>query len=427
MKSMTLMRPMLAMVGPVAWRRGGRGLRLASLALMLGCGATLVDARPQDAAPEGQTPAGLPAEPTVTSAAPTALAVTIYRAPHGGGDGALSRGAWLGGYALVSEEREVDLPAGRAVLRFEGVAGGMLAESAIITGLPAGVSEKNLDADLLSPRNLYARAFGRPVTLRRTRPGGQVSEEEAIIRSGPDGAAILQTAKGFEVANCGGLKDDLAYHGLPEGMNARPTLSVETQSDHARHVRIRLSYLAWGFDWRAHYVLALRPGGQEADMTSWLTLASSDDTSFPKADAGVVAGRPNMTDARQYNFGAQQLVMSCQLSPLPPPPAPPPPPPPAPMMARAEVVVTGSMRMMKDAYVAQAEALGDLKFYRIPVATTIAAHGQKQVALLADRPVRLALIHTGMIQPGERALPSAWFACATSVRTGWGWRCRAGR
>jgi hypothetical protein len=48
-------------------------------------------------------------------------------------------------------------------------------------------------------------------------------------------------------------------------------------------------------------------------MTSWLTLASSDDTSFPKADAGVVAGRPNMTDARQYNFGAQQLVMSCQL------------------------------------------------------------------------------------------------------------------
>jgi hypothetical protein len=109
------------------------------------------------------------------------------------------------------------LPAGRAVLRFEGVAAGMLAESAIITGLPAGVSEKNLDADLLSPRNLYARAFGRPVTLRRTRPGGQVSEEEAIIRSGPDGAAILQTAKGFEVANCGGLKDDLAYHGLPEG------------------------------------------------------------------------------------------------------------------------------------------------------------------------------------------------------------------
>jgi len=397
MRSMILMRPRLAMMSSAAWRRGGR---LVPVALMLAFGATLVEAQPQADAPAG---AGLPAEATVTSSAPAGLAVTIYRAPHGGSDGALSRGAWLGGYALVSEEREVDLPAGRAVVRFEGVAAGMLAESAIITGLPAGVSEKNLDADLLSPRNLYARAFGRPVTLRRIRPGGQVSEEEAIIRSGPDGAAILQTHQGFEVANCGGLKDGLVYHGLPEGMNARPTLSVETQSDQARHVRIRLSYLAWGFDWRAHYVLALRPGGREADMTSWLTLASSDDTSFPKADAGVVAGRPNMTDARQYNFGAQQLVMSCQLSALPPPPAPPPPPPPpAPMMARAEVMVAGSMRMMKDAYVAQAEALGDLKFYRIPVATTIAAHGQKQVALLADRPVKLDLIHTATVVPGEK-------------------------
>ena len=45
--------------------------------------------------------------------------------------------------------------------------------------------EKNLDADLLSPRSLYARMFGRTVTLRRTLPGsGKVVEERAVIRSG---------------------------------------------------------------------------------------------------------------------------------------------------------------------------------------------------------------------------------------------------
>ncbi|MFV3037735.1 hypothetical protein ACNI5A_31885, partial [Klebsiella pneumoniae] len=81
----------------------------------------------------------------------------------------------------------------------------------------AGVSEKNLDAELLSPRNLYARAFGRPVTLRRTDAKGRVREEEAIIRSAPDGAAIVQTKAGFEVASCGGLTDAIAYLGVPPG------------------------------------------------------------------------------------------------------------------------------------------------------------------------------------------------------------------
>ncbi|MEB0222407.1 hypothetical protein, partial [Pseudomonas sp. AB12(2023)] len=76
--------------------------------------------------------------------------------------------SWLGGYALITEQRRVAIPAGRTTLRFEGVAAGILPESAIVTGLPNGVREKNLDAELLSPRSLYAGTFGRPVTLRRT-------------------------------------------------------------------------------------------------------------------------------------------------------------------------------------------------------------------------------------------------------------------
>ncbi len=400
MARISLMAPAVV-VRAMVRRKAVNGVWLMPFVLALACGVAQAGAQ-AGPAPVETDEAGT----TVISKAPAALSVAIYRNPHGGGDGALRPGSWLGGYALISEEREVDLPAGAAVLRFEGVAAGMLAESAIITGLPDGVREKNLDADLLSPRNLYARAFGRPVTLRRQRPGGQVTEEEAIIRSGPDGAAILQTRQGFEVANCGGLKDALVYDGLPTGMNARPTLSVATQSDHAQHVRIKLSYLAWGFDWRAHYVLALRPGAREAEMTAWLTLASGDDTSFPQAQAGVVAGRPNMAEYPSGSHYAQQLVLECRLSaPLAVPP-PPPPPPPAPMAMMAPVpaavVVMDARRMMKDAYVAQAEALGDLKFYRLPLPTSVAAHGQKQVALIAERPVKLALIHTVRIDPDQQ-------------------------
>ncbi|MFD2579927.1 hypothetical protein ACFSTD_17935 [Novosphingobium colocasiae] len=185
----------------------------------------------------------------VTSAAPDAVAVTIYRAPSRAADAAMDLD-WLEGYALITETRTVDVPAGEATIRFEGVAGGMLPETALVTGLPQGVREKNLDADLLSARSLFDRNWGRPVILRRHkgRDGkGTQTEERAVIRSSADGAAIVQTRDGIEVADCGRrLTDQIVYPELPPGLSARPTLSVRTVSDSARRATVKLSYLAWG-------------------------------------------------------------------------------------------------------------------------------------------------------------------------------------
>lgn len=331
----------------------------------------------------------------VTSPGPGGVAVTIYRAPQRGADEPMMLG-WLGGYALVTETRELSIPAGEAEIRFEGVAAGMLAESAIVTGLPGDVAEKNLDADLLSPRNLYARAFGRPVILRRTDAQGHTHEEDAIIRSAPDGAAILQTSAGFEAANCGGYRDALAYRGLPDGLGARPTLSVATVSPRAVRARVQLSYLAWGFDWQAHYVLRMRPGAREADMTAWVTLASSDTTSFARAQAAVVGGKPHFGEARKDAPSPGGLDLACRMASLPPPPViMPPMPAPAMMAMRADV----RMKEMAPVVVSQ-EALGDLKLYRVPMPTTVAGHAQKQVALLDARRVKLAVIHGADIAPG---------------------------
>ena len=61
---------------------------------------------------------------------------------------------WPAGYALVTETRTVTIPAGETLIRFQAVADGMYPESAIVTGLPKGVKEKNRDARLLSPFGL---------------------------------------------------------------------------------------------------------------------------------------------------------------------------------------------------------------------------------------------------------------------------------
>lgn len=336
--------------------------------------------------------------PVVDAPAPARVAVTVYRAPDRPAKAAIDR-AWARGYALVTEQRTVALPAGPAVVRFRGVAAGILPESAIVGGLPDGVREKNLDADLLSPRSLYAASFGRPVTVRR-HAGNRVIEEDAILRSGPDGAAIVQTAHGFEAVDCHGGADAIGYHGVPPALPDTPTLSILIDSPAARTVTVTLSYLAWGFDWQANYVATLRADGASVDLHAWVTLASSDLTNFPDAETMVVAGTVKREDRAPYAWerrATADLVLQCLATPAPPQSvvsAFAPPPPPAPRMAE-DIVVTAMRRT------AVQEDLGDLKLYRIPDRTTVAAMAQKQVALFDRGGVPVDLFYRVRLNDGD--------------------------
>src|SRR6185436_649848 len=111
-------------------------------------------------------PASLAAQGIVTSRAPDGVEVTVYRSP-GRYPGQRLDLHCLNGFALISEKRRVRIPAGESELRFEGVAGGILPQSAIVTGLPEGIVERNRDAYLLSPATLLDRSLGMRVHLRR--------------------------------------------------------------------------------------------------------------------------------------------------------------------------------------------------------------------------------------------------------------------
>lgn len=349
--------------------------------------------------------ASVPAFAQVTSPGPESVAVTIYRAP--GYDPRRARDfdtQWLEGYALVTERRTIALPAGRGTIRFEGVAGGILPESAIVTGLPDGVREKNLDADLLSPRSLYDRSLGRPVTIRRVVDGKPV-EEPAVIRSGAGGAAILQTRAGFIALNCGGEDEAIVYESVPPGLTAKPTLSIEIESPAARTVTVTLSYLAWGFDWKADYVATMRPDGKTADLFAWVTLANADVTSFQNAETMVVAGEVNREDENEGEQGDRgaPLEMRCfadegdalndmpQFMPAPSVSV-------GAMAEDSEIVVTAS-RMRAPVQVVQ-EDLGDLKLYRVPHRTTVASMAIKQVALLDRQSVPVDVVYKVTVDNG---------------------------
>jgi hypothetical protein len=227
----------------------------------------------------------------VTSSEVKDVSVTIYRDP--GRDSGMMNAGWPGGYALITETRTITLPEGEHQIRFENVAEGLLPETAIITGLPKGVREKNRDARLISPAGLVDAFLKRRVRLRRTDPAtGSVREQDAVIQSGPNGGVILKTAEGVEALQCSGLPERMTFGSIPDTLTARPTLSVITRSDRQVTATIRLTYMAQGFDWSANYLANMAPDGGKLGLFAWLTVANGGQQNFPNAQLMVVGGKP---------------------------------------------------------------------------------------------------------------------------------------
>ncbi|WP_052757386.1 DUF4139 domain-containing protein [Sphingobium chungbukense] len=359
--------------------------------------------------------------PVVISAAPDKLAVTLYRDPERSGH-AIDRES-PGSFALVAETRTVILPPGPAVIRFEGVASGIVPQSAILFGAPP--RERNRDAALLSQKGLVDAFTGQRVILRRTDPAtGRTVEESATVRSAAD-RLVVTTPRGVEALYCSGLRQTLLYPEAPPTLSAKPVLTMTTKDQPGGRATITLAYIATGFDWNATYVGTLAPDGQSLGLLGWLTMASADDTSFPDAAASAVAGRVNRSDDSRDDTGAQALEEARSLDkvsdcwpagttsdvgyrPLVPLAVP---APMAMMMGGQDIVVTAQKREervqsapMALSVVAKAENLGDLKLYRIPVPVTIAARSQKQVAFLVKDKVKGSLLYRAQMdwdEPGE--------------------------
>ncbi|MEE9433662.1 MAG: hypothetical protein V3V15_05440 [Sphingorhabdus sp.] len=355
------------------------------------------------------------------------VSLTVYRAPNRGSRPINKN--WPQGYALITETRTVNIPAGESVIRFEGVSEGMFPESAIVTGLPQGVREKNRDARLLSPAGLVDANLKREVSLVRTNKAtGKVTRQKAMITAGPNGGVILQTDAGYEALRCTGLPERMVYGGVPAGLSAKPTLSIITRSDRPVTAKLTLTYMSAGFDWQANYLVQVSGEQVPADgndvkipkdkaaLFAWLTLANGGNQSFLNANLMAIAGEPNRERrAAQPRPTGKGLRLNCwpmQRTHQVPYRGLPgyggiPAPPPQPMMEMAadSIVVTGSgaqrNRMAKLSPVAsmtaEQEDLGDLKLYRIPEPVSVNAKGQKQVAMITQPAVFFNRLYTANV------------------------------
>jgi hypothetical protein len=348
-----------------------------------------------------------PAAADVLAEQPSDLSVTVYRAPYRN-SGSIDLND-LEGFALVSETRTVHLPAGLSLVKFEGVADGIEPASAIVTGLPQGVIEKNRDAKLLSPSTLIESALGKPVELLRSdRKTGKTERLEGTLLSDADGV-LFQTAQGIEALRCSGLPETFSF-AAGAGLSAHATLSVLVQSPKALTRQVTLSYLARGFDWAADYSAILSADGSSLDLGAWVTLANANGVGFPAARTFVVAGKLNRENGEVQPIDAggpilancwprgstsdAPMVLRMSVNGRAADKA-------APMAARAlslqEVAVTVTASRVQE------EQLGDLKLYRVPDRTTVASRQSKQVRLMDRALVPITTVYSADLAANETA------------------------
>ncbi len=337
-----------------------------------------------------------------------------------------SRQPWSGldrqGLALIVETRTVDLPAGEGIIRFRGLATGVVPQSAVLEGLPAHVVERNADFDLLSPASLMEKSVGEVVRVVRTNPEtGEQVEKAAVIRAGAQGT-VLEIDGRFEALDCSGQTERVVFDRVPEGLGDQPTLSVRTRAERAGRHTVTLAYLTTGLQWSADYVARLDPGDGTLDLTGWVTLANFGGTGFPDAPVQVVAGTlrkdagttpveplvryqqnqcwPQGTTT--FGSGLEPTYKQDRVEYNGPPVILQGMPAPAPMAMRSaveDIVVTGNR-------IARQGELGDYKIYTLPEPTTVAARQTKQVRFLEREGVAYERVYrAGLLDQDEEARP----------------------
>ncbi|PTS87967.1 hypothetical protein DBR21_10935 [Caulobacter sp. HMWF009] len=339
---------------------------------------------------------------TIASSAPEKLSITLYR----DGDGPFQaldewqrEEAREKGLILVTETRTMDLPAGRHTLRFDGVAEGLIPQSAAVEGLPGPAVERNYDYALLSPGTLIERSLGQPIKVVRTdRRTGHQKTADAVLIQGPSGL-MVRTAEGVEALGCSGGPERLVLARAPDGLTDKPSLSTIVDVPEPMRAKLTVSYLALGVNWQADYVARIHPDGKRLDLSGWLTLVNSGGSQFANAPAQAVAGKLAREEVEVSRGEAKAISRACwpmdtthvgKRLMTPPMIVPPPSPPdmmvmaPAPM-ARAEaeeIVITGAR-----AKLAEQSDLGDYKLYTLPEPVTLNPRQTKQVAFLDQKNV----------------------------------------
>jgi hypothetical protein len=273
--------------------------------------------------------------------------LTLYRSDNAALYASNGDGNVDDGYAVVREQRALDLTAGI----HDVVLGDLpifLDPEALALGFPNG------DAKVVSQRLLLAQGQNAALTGLVGHTVDVLGDSGQSLASG----TLLRAGDGLLVRGHDGnttlVRNFAAVHTVGGDFPTGSSLSLRVDAVHAGHANAVLSYPTSGLGWRAAYVATLQSGAAcRMQFESRASIANRSGRDWHDTQLTLIAGEPNMAKA-----SAPRPMM---------------------MMARGFSAKAGNADMP------QQDSIGDYRSYTLPALVDLPDGSVSQVPLYATR------------------------------------------
>ena len=241
-----------------------------------------------------------------SSAAPGAIPPEMYRPIPGSG---VPNAMAVPGYAMIRQERPLNLANGRSTVKFTDVAALIDPTTVTFASLSeprTRVLEQNFQFDLVSTDKLLLKYIDRPITVERA-VGNQAVTVSGTLLSSVDGLVIkandgtIQSMQGYS---------SVRFPELPGGLNTKPTLVWDILSPRAGDQRTRVTYQTGGITWWADYNLIFNEGKDAnsglLDLSAWVSIINQSGATYPDAKLKLIAGDVHRAEPPQQPMLARK-------------------------------------------------------------------------------------------------------------------------
>jgi len=268
---------------------------LLILALASGCAARQPAAQPDS---PDQTPPQSTSLTIYSIAAPGAIPPEMYRPtpPSAGGGYNPYQGQPVPGYAVIRQERTLQIARGRSQIRFMDVAALLDPTTVAFTDLtdPEGtrILEQNYQFDLIGRDKLLEKYIDRGISIQQYAGDKGMETVSGTLLSAVGGHIILRRDDGSLWSS--GSYYNLMFPALPEGLITRPTLVWDVEAAKEGDHRARVSYQTTGMSWWADYNIVFTDGATAntgaLDLAAWVSIINQSGASYPDAALKLIAG-----------------------------------------------------------------------------------------------------------------------------------------
>jgi hypothetical protein len=256
----------------------------AALILALGIGAPVA----------AQDQVGATSLTIYSTTQPGSVSPDLYRPVPGQGT---FPGQAVPGYAMIRQERALDLTRGVNRLNFRDVAAYIDPTTVAFESLTAPdatrVIEQSFQFDLVSTEKLMERYIDQIVTVDQL-AGNRVEKLTGRLLSTQGG--LVLAAENGEIHTLNSYTG-VHFPDLPGGLMTRPTLIWDVATDQAGRHDTRVTYQTAGITWWSDYNLTFSPGADAnsgfLDVGAWVSILNRSGASYADARLKLIAGDVN--------------------------------------------------------------------------------------------------------------------------------------